>query len=443
MPRAWAALGVTVTMAAAVGVAAAGPASAEGSGPPAAFVTDPVTPFSLVSKANSEFVTADNAGSSQLLSNRTRLGPWEQFTLVGNADGTVSLRANVNGKLVTNNGGANPLIADRTAVGLWEEFLLVPNDDGTISLQAVVNGLFVTTTQAGGTGPLVANNAGHATAQTHFYRAAMPVASILTAQANGTNVTVDRNTRRISATANDNTRLTERFVLFDAGDGLYALRSEGSKGFVSADTNGNVPLVADRSTIGLWEKFTLVYNDDGTISLRALVNNMYVTATGPGNMGPLTPSGPTIAAGPNSPQRFTLRGFPSPQNAALKSNLNAGYVTAGPPGSPLAADGTSAAGALGLRFSFATDGTMTLTDAAGTPVNGEPVAGIGLRLRNGGGTTPLTFTPVHNTDGTVSVLCHQNGRYLGLASLSGSGADLVAESDTIGAAEKFVLISQG
>ena len=32
--------------------------------------------------ANSMFVTADNAGASPLIANRTAIGTWEQFTLV-------------------------------------------------------------------------------------------------------------------------------------------------------------------------------------------------------------------------------------------------------------------------------------------------------------------------------------------------------------------------
>ncbi len=46
--------------------------------------------------------------------------------MIRNADGTVSLRALVNGRYVAaENAGASPLIANRTAIGLWERFDLL------------------------------------------------------------------------------------------------------------------------------------------------------------------------------------------------------------------------------------------------------------------------------------------------------------------------------
>jgi len=39
-----------------------------------------------------------------------------------------------------------------------------------------------------------------------------------------------------------------------------------------------MPLIANRSTVGPWETFTLIHNSDRTVSLRAVANNRYVTA---------------------------------------------------------------------------------------------------------------------------------------------------------------------
>ncbi|HEY4022415.1 MAG TPA: hypothetical protein VGM75_27245, partial [Pseudonocardiaceae bacterium] len=76
--------------------------------------------------ANGNIVTADNAGANPLIANRTAIGQWEQFDLINNPDGSVSLRAHANGDIVTaDNAGANPLIANRTAIGPWEEFDLI------------------------------------------------------------------------------------------------------------------------------------------------------------------------------------------------------------------------------------------------------------------------------------------------------------------------------
>jgi hypothetical protein len=74
-------------------------------------------------------VTADNAGASPLIANRTAVGQWETFQLINNSNGTVSLRALANNMIVTaDNAGASPLIANRTAIGTWEQFTLISDN---------------------------------------------------------------------------------------------------------------------------------------------------------------------------------------------------------------------------------------------------------------------------------------------------------------------------
>ncbi|MFF7155037.1 hypothetical protein [Streptomyces sp. NPDC008139] len=76
--------------------------------------------------ANGQYVTADNAGAAPLIAKVDAVGTWEQFQLVRNGDGSVSLRARVNNQYVTaENGGAAALIANRAAIGQWEEFDLI------------------------------------------------------------------------------------------------------------------------------------------------------------------------------------------------------------------------------------------------------------------------------------------------------------------------------
>jgi len=114
-------------------------------------------PVSLRAHANGKYVTADNAGRSPLIANRTAIGRWEQFDQIDLGGGHVALRAHANGKYVTAaNAGRSPLIANRTAIGRWEEFKLVVNSDGSISLLAKANGRYVTADQAGSS-PLIAN----------------------------------------------------------------------------------------------------------------------------------------------------------------------------------------------------------------------------------------------------------------------------------------------
>lgn len=82
--------------------------------------------MSLRAHSDADIVTAEAAGASPLIANRTAIGPWERFALIDNPDGSISLRALVNGDIVTaENAGASPLIANRTAIGTWEEFDLI------------------------------------------------------------------------------------------------------------------------------------------------------------------------------------------------------------------------------------------------------------------------------------------------------------------------------
>ncbi len=107
--------------------------------------------------ANNMIVTADNAGASPLIANRTAVGTWEQFDELDLGNGNIALRAHANGNIVTaDNAGASPLIANRTAVGQWETFALLHNGDGSISLRAAANNMIVTAENAGASA-LIAN----------------------------------------------------------------------------------------------------------------------------------------------------------------------------------------------------------------------------------------------------------------------------------------------
>jgi hypothetical protein len=113
--------------------------------------------ISLRSRANNMYVTADNAGASPLIANRTAIGTWEQFDQITVGSGTIALRAHANNMYVTaDNAGASPLIANRTAIGTWETFQLIQNPGGTVSLFALADNRYVTAENAGAS-PLIAN----------------------------------------------------------------------------------------------------------------------------------------------------------------------------------------------------------------------------------------------------------------------------------------------
>ena len=54
-------------------------------------------------------------------------------------------------------------------------------------------------------------------------------------------------------------------------------KSMANSKYVCAEDGGNTPLIANRSYVGHWESFDLIYNNDGTISLHAKANNKYVS----------------------------------------------------------------------------------------------------------------------------------------------------------------------
>ncbi|MFG2045122.1 ThuA domain-containing protein [Dactylosporangium sp. NPDC048998] len=115
------------------------------------------TVISLRARANSKYVTADNAGASPLIANRTAIGPWEQFDQIDAGGGYIALRAHANNQYVcAENAGAASLIANRGAFGSWEKFQLIRNGDGSVSLKANANGKYVTA-ENGGNSALIAN----------------------------------------------------------------------------------------------------------------------------------------------------------------------------------------------------------------------------------------------------------------------------------------------
>lgn len=115
----------------------------------------------LRAMANNQFVSATATGTSFLTATAPSASSWEQFEVISNANGTVSLKASVSGMLVSADVGlAAPntasLIANRSLAQAWEQFTLVPQPNGTVALRSVANNLFVSADLNIG-GKLVAN----------------------------------------------------------------------------------------------------------------------------------------------------------------------------------------------------------------------------------------------------------------------------------------------
>jgi len=115
----------------------------------------------LRAMANNQFVSATATGTSYLTATAGTASSWEQFEVISNSNGTVSLRSTVSGKLVSADIGLSApntasLISNRTQIQAWEQFTLVPQANGTVALRSAANNLFVSADLNIG-GKLVAN----------------------------------------------------------------------------------------------------------------------------------------------------------------------------------------------------------------------------------------------------------------------------------------------
>jgi aryl-phospho-beta-D-glucosidase BglC (GH1 family) len=104
----------------------------------------PTATSSIQALANNQFVTAENAGASPLVANRTTVGDWEKFTVINNSDGTVSFLSKANNNYVTADlNQSTKLIARATTIQAWEKFRIIDRGSGKVALQAVANNKYV------------------------------------------------------------------------------------------------------------------------------------------------------------------------------------------------------------------------------------------------------------------------------------------------------------
>ncbi len=263
----------------------------------------------LRAKVNGKYVAAERGGDLPLIARGSFPGPWEtfEFIRVGGTDDRphVALLSLANHNFVSaEQGGAQPLIANRPTRGGWETFELWRNaDDGSISLKSLANNKFVTAQNAGN-GPLLAARAEPAPGLgERFFETTSPSGYVLKARVNNKYVTVPNvQGGPLYASEAAHGPVTTFHVLdvkhpeLDRNKRYVALMSHTNNMYVSATQGGAQPLmakVAERpgmwsEELGKirWEIFEVYSNQDGSISLRALANNKFVTAQDAGN-GPL------------------------------------------------------------------------------------------------------------------------------------------------------------
>ena len=222
----------------------------------------------------------------------------------------------------------------------------------------------------------------------------------------------------------------EQFDQIDLGGGYIALRAHANGRYVTAESAGSKPLIANRTAIGAWEKFKLVINSDGSLSLLASANGRYVTAESAGSK-PLIANRTAVGVWEKFDQVV-----PSAVISLLAS-ANHRYVTAEDAGSlPLIANRTAigvweqfdqidlGGGYIALRAHA--NGRYVTAESAGS----EPL--IANRTAIGAWEK---FKLVINSDGSLSLLASANGRYV--TAESAGSKPLIANRTAIGAWEKF------
>ncbi len=118
----------------------------------------PGNTYALNAVANGLYVTAPNNGSNALIAQSATVGVPQEFQVVDQGGGNISLLALVNSLYVcADNDGASPLIANRTGAGSWETYTEYAASNGNIALRAMNNGQFVTA-ENGGASPLIADS---------------------------------------------------------------------------------------------------------------------------------------------------------------------------------------------------------------------------------------------------------------------------------------------
>lgn len=100
--------------------------------------------FGIKASTNGNYVCADNYGNDPLTASRTSISDWEQFQVINNSDGTISLLSKANAKYVCADiNQSSKLIARSDSISDWEKFIQIPQSDGTFALRAKANNKIV------------------------------------------------------------------------------------------------------------------------------------------------------------------------------------------------------------------------------------------------------------------------------------------------------------
>lgn len=370
--------------------------------------------YYLVANSSSKVVCADNYGADPLIANRESYGgDWEGFTLINNADSTISLRSNYNSKYMSV-GSDSKLYVSASNIGSREKFVITPNRWG-YSLRSVATGKYICADRNIGDLLICNRDKGE-----------------------------DWESFKIYPTNPSAQNPTPTYTI---NNGNYCLTD--SQGLVvCADNYAADPLTANRTEYGGdWEGFELVNNSDGTVSLRSHYNSLYVSVAGDSK---LYASANSIGANEKFYVAAKGNGF------TLRSKATGLYVSADQNiGSVLICNRESTDNWETLRFTGVSPATTTPT-APPAPVglsngnyyfvasNSKVISAdnygkdplIANRDSYGGDWEMLTV--INNADGTISLRSGYNGKYVCM--VNNDDCQLVARSAAIDDWEKFTLV---
>ena len=250
----------------------------------------------------------------------------------------------------------------------------------------------------------------------------------------------------------------EQFTLLANGDGTVSFRAAVNGRYVSADNAGASPLIANRTVIGAWEKFTVITNPDGTTSLRAAANGRIVTAESAGAAS-LVANRPgvgsweefTLTGNPVAPVPPAGRPAPAPVAAnpllgklvTIRARINGRYVSADNAGaSPLIANRAVAGTWEQYTVVDNGDGTVALRAMADNRyVTSDQAAAARLIANRPAVGAWERFTLVDNRDGSYALRAGINSKYV--SAESAGAAPLLANRPAAGAWESFELAPVG
>ena len=272
--------------------------------------------------------------------------------------------------------------------------------------------------------------AGYANNNTAFTTSASVVS--LKAHANSHYVDAPNNTTSLIA---DSTSIgkNEEFEMVTGTDGTVNLKALSDNQWVTAENDGAAPLIANRGGVGNWEVFGLIHNADGSVSFRSYTNQNIVTADNAG-ASPLIAN--RTAIGPW--EEFDLVQDTVP--VSLRAHANNDIVTADNAGaSPLIANRTAVGPWETFDLIPNSDGSVSLRAHANNDIVTADNAGASPLIANRTSIGPWEeFSLVANGIGSVSLRAHANNNVV--TAPNGGASPLIASQTSIGQSEQFDLI---